>query len=111
MQQLDIKFFWPLTEQIPLNLDFAPCEEYELEKKRKSVQDSITSTGNYLIGNGGTWTTTTALQPTSFVIKPDEKNVGKWEVSDRVFFYRPKKPNYIIRKSAKILLGWKWIDE
>lgn len=27
MQQLDIQFFWPLTEQIPLNLDYSVCEK------------------------------------------------------------------------------------
>jgi hypothetical protein len=25
MQQLEIKFFWPLTEQIPLDLDYSDC--------------------------------------------------------------------------------------
>jgi hypothetical protein len=109
-QQLELRFFWPLTEQIPLGLNFAPCEEYELEKKRLAVQNSITS-GVLSLGNGGIWTTTSTLQPTSFVIKTNDKSVGKWEVTENVFFYRPKKPNYIIRSSAKVLLGWKWIDE
>lgn len=26
MHQQEIQFFWPLTEQIPLDLDYAPCE-------------------------------------------------------------------------------------
>ena len=25
MQQIEIEFFWPLTEQIPLDLDFTDC--------------------------------------------------------------------------------------
>ena len=25
MQQLEIEFFWPLTEQIPLELDYSEC--------------------------------------------------------------------------------------
>jgi hypothetical protein len=30
MQQLEIQYFWPLTEQIPLDLDYAPCEPPKL---------------------------------------------------------------------------------
>jgi len=30
MQQLEIKFFWPLTEQIPLDLDYTDCEAPKL---------------------------------------------------------------------------------
>jgi len=28
MQQTEIKFFWPLTEQIPLDLDYGPTHLY-----------------------------------------------------------------------------------
>lgn len=31
MNQQEIQFFWPLTEQIPLDLDYAPCEPPKLE--------------------------------------------------------------------------------
>jgi hypothetical protein len=30
MQQLEIQFFWPLTEQIPLDLDYTDCEAPKL---------------------------------------------------------------------------------
>ena len=30
MIQQEISFFWPLTEQIPLELDYAPCEPPKL---------------------------------------------------------------------------------
>ena len=30
MQQLEIQFFWPLTEQIPLDLDYTGCEAPKL---------------------------------------------------------------------------------
>ena len=30
MYQQEIKFFWPLTEQIPLELDFSECEKPKL---------------------------------------------------------------------------------
>jgi len=37
MQQLEIKFFWPLTEQIPLDLDFTHSENYTIEKKNRMI--------------------------------------------------------------------------
>lgn len=30
MYQQEIKFFWPLTEQIPLELDYSECEKPKL---------------------------------------------------------------------------------
>lgn len=30
MYQQEIKFFWPLTEQIPLDLDYSVCEKPKL---------------------------------------------------------------------------------
>lgn len=30
MYQKEFQFFWPLTEQIPLDLDYAPCEAPKL---------------------------------------------------------------------------------
>ena len=32
MHQLEIQYFFPLTEQINLDLDFTPCKEYEDDK-------------------------------------------------------------------------------
>jgi len=51
MQQLSIDFFWPLTEQIPLALDYTDCA------KPQSIVPSVNS-GQFVIANGGTWTTT-----------------------------------------------------
>jgi hypothetical protein len=48
----------------------------------------------------------------TFVIKPPSvKNVGKWEITDSMFVYRPTKPNAVVRFFAKHLLGFKWHDE
>lgn len=33
MYQQEINFFWPLTEQLPLELDYTPCEPPKLEVK------------------------------------------------------------------------------
>lgn len=59
MVQQELSFFWPLTEQIPLDLDFKRCEEY-LERKRKEDQytgyrfDQWGTNGTYLMSTGST---------------------------------------------------------
>jgi hypothetical protein len=113
MQQLEISFFYPLTEQIPLDLDFTPTEEWIAEwRKRQWNTNTLATSGSFLIASGGTGITSWSQPVTSsFVIKPSAKNVGKWEISDSMFVYRPTKPNAVIRFMAKHLLGFKWHDE
>ena len=111
MKQLEIHYFWPLTEQCSLDLDFTPTEEWIAEwRKRQSNNNTLATSGSFSIGGTGT---TSWSQPvtSSFVVKPSTKNVGKWEISDSVFVYRPTKPNAVIRFMAKYLLGFKWHDE
>ena len=109
MNQLEIEFFWPLTEQTELNLDFTPSEQWNEEWRKRQWNTTATS-GSFLISNGGTGVTSW-YQPTSFVVKPSTTNVGKWEISESMFVYRPTKPNTVIRFMAKYLLGFKWHDE
>ena len=113
MQQLEISFFYPLTEQIPLDLDFTSTEEWIAEwRKRQWNTNTLATSGSFLIASGGTGITSWSQPVTSsFVVKPSTNNVGKWEISDSVFVYRPTKPNAVIRFMAKHLLGFKWHDE
>ena len=110
MQQLEIDYFYPLTDQIPLGLDFTTSEQWIAEWRKKQLANSVVTDGSYLIGNGGTVTTSTPFA-TSFVIRPTEKNVGKWEITDSVFVYLRTKPNAVVRFFAKFFLGFKWHDE
>jgi hypothetical protein len=112
MQQLEIPFFYPLTEQIRLDLDFTLSEQWN-EEWRKKQEITYPYTGSLLtVGHGGTGVTSWSLPVTSsFVVKPSTKNVGKWEISESMFVYRPTKPNAVIRFMAKYLLGFKWHDE
>ena len=48
MQQLEIEFFYPLTEQIPLGLNFKPCQEYEEQKRQQMWSNSVIS-GSLLV--------------------------------------------------------------
>jgi len=111
MQQLEMSFFYPLTEQTLLDLDFTSTEEWIVEwRKRQWNTNTLATSGSVLIGGAGI---TSWSQPvtSSIVIKPFAKNVGKWELSESMFVYRPTKPNAVIRFMAKHLLGFKWHDE
>ena len=114
MQQTEIEFFFPLVEQTKLDLDFTPCEQWIAEWRNKQWSP-VTLDGSYLITSGGTgvtsWTSAISSHQTEFVIRPSEKNVGKWEITDHMFVYRPTKPNAVVRFFAKLLLGFKWHDE
>jgi hypothetical protein len=90
MQQLEIKFFWPLTEQIPLDLDFTPSENYTIEKK------------NRMITNGGVFTNN--IMNTNATIVP---NLTIDVDSTPITVTSKDKPNFIKRTVYKAL-GIKW---
>ena len=47
MTQVEIDFFWPLTEQIPLDFDFTESEEFSRERLRKEIVSVLNHTGEY----------------------------------------------------------------
>jgi hypothetical protein len=87
MRQLDIEFFWPLTHQIPLDLDY-----YECEKPKQYYSHPLS--GTFLISNGGT--TSSFLAPSNLYV-----DIGT------TVFKVDKKPN-IVRRSLYKALGLKW---
>ena len=108
MQQLEIQYFFPLTEQIPLELDFTPCEEYNKKKQEEWAKSSVSVTsGQYLIaGNGLTGATTWAtinhdLGNPSFTINVDAMPIT---------IQSKTKPN-IFRRYIYKILGMKWKAE
>lgn len=104
MQQLQIQFFWPLTEQIPLDLDYTDCD-------KPKIWGTVNSTGTYLIGNGGTISSSTIATSSNFVIRKEPTSVGAWELYDGFNVHRPEKPKYLVRFFTKLLLGWEWKDK
>ena len=110
MQQLEIEYFFPLTEQIPLDLDYTPCEQYLKDAQQKlwaSVAD-----GSVLIANGGigsSWNTINTV-PT-FQFRPEPDAVGYWLVNKDVHFWRKIRPNWLHQKMTKIFFGWEWKDK
>ena len=103
MQQLNIEYFFPLTEQIPLDLDFTLTEKYILDKRAEQAKNSVTSGMLLSVGNGGTtWTTmSTNLGSPSFTINVDAMPIT---------IISKKKPNIIMKFIYKSM-GMKWKAE
>jgi hypothetical protein len=106
MQQLAIEYFFPLTEQISLDLDFTPSKEYEEAKRKAWLSNSV------LMSNGAIGSTTWAnVEPTTFQFRPNPNTVGHWKVTEHIQVYQEKKPRWLVRKMSELLLGWKWMDK
>ena len=105
MQQLEISYFFPLTEQINLDLDFTLTEQYILDKRAEQAKNSITlnSGMGLMVGNGGTtWTTiSNNLGNPSFTINVDAMPIT---------IISKKKPNFILKFMYKSM-GMKWKSE
>lgn len=93
MQQLEIQYFFPLTEQIPLDLDYTDCETPKLW------------TTMPLVGGTGltTWST-----PQTIAFHPSDDSVGYWKVGEGLQMHNKKKPNWLHQQMTKIFFGWKW---
>jgi len=89
MHQTEIQFFWPLTEQIPLPLDFTDCSKPKLYTPID---------GQCLTAGGWTTATTTATVSTTGVTI----NCGTLTVKGM--------PMPWYRKLVFKLIGFKWND-
>lgn len=95
MHQLEIQFFYPLTEQIPLDLDYSDCEAPKVWKFAPSVTEL----------------TVANIQPNTFEFRPDPKCVGYWEVSNGVHVWREQRPSWLHQHMTRVFFGWKWNDK
>ena len=96
MQQLEIQYFYPLTEQIPLEMDYTDCAKPKL-------WTTIDSGLRLTVGTGGTtWTTmSTNIGSPSFTINVDAMPIT---------IISKKKPNFIMKFIYKSM-GMKWKSE
>lgn len=94
MQQLEIRYFFPLTEQIPLDLDYTESTAYAQKK-----QQEMWSANTITISNGGTtgYTFASSIEP-SFTIDVDQVPIT---------IVSKNKPNFVKRWIYKTL-GMKW---
>jgi hypothetical protein len=98
MYQQSIQFFWPLTEQIPLDLDYADCAKPKLT----IPTDGLNSIS---FGTGATWTT--AINP-QLTVTPIN-SVGELTIGG-INVGLDKKPTWLQRQLHK-LLGFNWKDK
>ena len=97
MNQQSIQFFWPLTEQIPLDLNYADCEKPKLT----IPTDGLNSIS---FGTGATWTT--AINP-QLTVTPIN-SVGELTIGG-INVGLDKKPTWLQMQLHK-LLGFSWKD-
>lgn len=83
MKQLEIEFFWPLTEQIPLDLDYRGCERPKLVSNQSLGQMVVMSEPQWQMANKIVFET------------------------DRVAFRVNEKPN-LLRRLIYKLIGFDW---
>lgn len=99
MQQLDLTYFWPLTEQPQLDLDYTPCKKYEEDKRKNSlyVGNRIDQWGVVSIQGDYSVTMNTMVNPPITIYADKTPILVKTE----------KKPNILARWVYKIM-GVKW---
>ena len=100
MKQLGLTYFWPLTEQISLDLDYTPCKKYEEDKLKNStyIGNRLDQWGVVSIqGDCSVAMNTTMVNPAITIYADKTPILVKTE----------KKPNILARWVYKIM-GVKW---
>jgi len=82
-KQIEIEFFWPLTEQLKLDLDFTPCEKPKTYYYGVGSIGSVTYTPNALHTTNFTNLTNTVelnlnLDRTNIVISGKPPLIRRW---------------------------------
>jgi len=90
MYQQEIQFFWPLTEQVPLDLDFTECDKPKIYWSTEILGTGGAGTVLMSTGSNVTWST----------------RLGNWEIPDET-----KQPNKFQKFMMKYFLGWKWMGK
>lgn len=105
MKQLEIQYFFPLTEQIELDLDFSQCSPHQYWYRAQGIaglhgpfatgmkyKEFEAGTGLTLIENNSnlSWS----------------QRIGDWEIQSQ-----NKTPSEFKKFMAKCLLGWKWMGK
>lgn len=98
MQQLEIQYFYPLTEQIPLGLDYTDCIK---PKVWTTVDSGMTLSLSAMNGVVGTVCMPTNIGSPSFTINVDAMPIT---------IISKKKPNFIMKFIYKSM-GMKWKSE
>lgn len=92
MNQIPIKFFYPLTEQIELDLDYTPCHNHEYQKRKEKLANSVLSYDGSI-----TMSTVCRVDPV-FQINVDD---------NQIVVVSKEKPN-LIKRIIYNAFGMKW---
>jgi hypothetical protein len=92
MRQQEIEFFWPLTEQMPLELNYSDCEKPRLTTMLSPVHGAI----GYLTTNGAAPQWSTSLVASNMTI----------DVGTTVFKVEEHPPLY--RRALYKLMNIRW---
>jgi hypothetical protein len=68
MIQKEIQFFWPLTEQIPLDLDYTNCDTPKYAYSEVTGVSMMAGTGLSFVSNAPTWTTSINIDTNNITI-------------------------------------------
>jgi hypothetical protein len=101
MQQLQIEYFFPLTEQIALDLDYTKTIDYENEKRKKLLVNSITLSTVSSVGSFAPLTLTT-----NAIDWNNSTRLGNWEIENS-----KKKPGFLQKIMMKNIFGMKWMGK
>ena len=101
MQQLNIEYFFPLTEQIPLDLDFSQCSPHQYWIRAQGIAGT-----HGPINTGMVYKIDTA--PNNIQFHPSNESAGYWKVGEGLQMHNKKKPNWLHQQMTKIFFGWKW---
>jgi hypothetical protein len=104
MTQLEIQYFFPLTEQMQLDLDFTRSFKFVniQSHHRTNLVQHI---------DAGYGSVTTSSYTTSLNIGPGDNPAGAIEVTPDFHVYVKTKPNWLARFSMKKVFGWNWKDK
>lgn len=98
MYQQSIQFFWPLTEQIPLDLDYADCDKPKLYSNASVLS----------VGDGVTWTTVATNIAPQLTVTPID-SVGQLSIGG-INVGLETEPRWYQKVLFK-LLGFNWKDK
>lgn len=101
MQQLQIDYFFPLTEQIPLDLDYTKTIEYEQEKRNKLITSTISISA---VANTGSFAPLTLT--TDKIDWDNSTRLGNWEIENS-----KRKPGLLEKFFMKKIFGMKWMGK
>lgn len=105
-KQLEIKYFYPFTEQIDLDIDFKPCEEYSKKLQEERWKNSVTVTSGMGLMAGGTGTTWATISNSNIGAPSFTINVDQMPIT----VVSKKKPNFVKQFIYKTM-GMKWKSE